>query len=137
MADVKTKPTKQSPSAFLRTVEPKQKSEDSLALLEMFQAATGQKAIMWGTSIVGFGVYKVKCGNRENDWPLVAFSPRKQSLTLYVAAGRPEHAALLQKLGKYKVSGSCLHIKKLSDVDRTVLAVLIKKAFRLSEKECG
>ena len=32
---------------------------------------------------------------------------------------------LLKQLGKHKVSGSCLHIKRLSDVDLDVLATLV------------
>ncbi|MDP8980237.1 MAG: DUF1801 domain-containing protein [Acidobacteriota bacterium] len=31
----------------------------------------------------------------------------------------------LAKLGKHTVSGSCLHIKKLSDVDQKVLEALV------------
>jgi len=53
---------------------------DSFALLELFQKVTGEKAVMWGDSIVGFGMYHYKSERsaQEGDWFLVGFSPRKQ-----------------------------------------------------------
>jgi hypothetical protein len=88
---------------------------------------------MWGTSIAGFGTTTIKyAGGREDDGPLIAFSPRKTSLTLYIGASDPKKADLLAKLGKHKVSGGCLHIKRLSDVDVPTLQKLI--AFTVKKK---
>lgn len=136
MAELKTKPTKESPEKFLRSIEPEQKSEDGFVLLELFKKVTGQKAIMWGSSIVGFGMYHYKSqrSTQEGDWPLVAFSPRKQNLTLYVMTGNKDSHELLEKLGKHKTSAGCLYINKLSDVNLKVLTVLIKKSFQYSKK---
>lgn len=105
----------------------------------LFQTATGEEAVMWGTSIIGFGMYHVESGKnmKGNDWPLVAFSPRKQNLTLYVLTGDIQKSGLLEKLGKHTRSGGCLHIKKLSDVDRMVLSALIKKSFHHNKKVHG
>jgi len=84
---------------------------------------------MWGSSIIGFGSYhfKYKSG-REGDWFLTGFSPRKQSLTLYIMNGFEKHDALLSRLGKYKTGKSCLYINKLSDVDQHVLSDLITES---------
>jgi len=130
MSEPKTKATTQNVTKFLNTVEPVQKREDSFTLVEIFQKATAEKAVMWGPSIVGFGSYQTKSG----DWPLIAFSPRKQNLTLYVMASSNEIAGFLDKLGKHKVSGGCLHINKLADVDQNQLSKLIEKAFALAKK---
>ena len=129
MAELKTKETKQNPKDFLDTVEPEQKRRDGFVLLEMFKKATGEKAVMWGTSIVGFGKYHYKSerSTQEGDWPLVAFSPRKQNLTLYVMPR--SYPGLLAKLGKHKLSVGCLYINKLADVDQAVLAELVEKSF--------
>ncbi len=91
---------------------------------------------MWGSSIVGFGMYHYKSqrSTQEGDWPLVAFSPRKQNLTLYVMTGNKDSHELLEKLGKHKTSAGCLYINKLSDVNLKVLTVLIKKSFQYSKK---
>lgn len=131
MAELKTKKTKQSAAAFLKTVEPEQKRTDSLVLLKLFEKATGEKPVMWGTSIVGFGLYHYKSerSRQEGDWFLVGFSPRKQNLTLYIMHG-VENEPALAKLGKYKAGGGCLYINKLADVDLKALETLIKKSFR-------
>lgn len=134
MSAPKTQPTKITPKAFLAIVEPKEKRADSLALLKMFEDATGEKGIMWGSSIVGFGQYHYKSQRsaQEGDWMIVGFSPRKQNLTLYILHGN-QGSKLLEKLGKHKTSdsgmGGCLYIKKLSDIDTKILAQLIKKSF--------
>jgi hypothetical protein len=139
MAEPKTKATKASVQEFLNKVEPEQKRQDSFALLEMFEQITGEKAVMWGDSIIGFGQYHYKSerSRQEGDWMLVGFSPRKQNLTLYVLHGNQDNPAL-EKLGKHKTSGSgmggCLYINKLSDVEQKVLRKLIENSFRHMKK---
>ena len=137
MAEIKTKATKESVTKFLNSIESKEKQADSFILLKMFQEITGEKAVMWGTSIVGFGMYHYKSerSTQEGDWPLVGFSPRKQNLTLYILHGNQDSGNLLKKLGKHKTSsGGCLYINKLSDVDQKILATLIKKSFQYMKK---
>jgi len=133
MSELKTKPTSQSVTEFMNTIEPEEKRKDGFALLEMFQSITGEKAVMWGSSIVGFGTYHYKSerSKQEGDWMLVGFSPRKQNLTLYIMHGNKDNPAL-EKLGKHKLSGGiggCLYINKLADVDQAILATLIEKSF--------
>ena len=140
MAEPKTKITHQNPLDFLNSIEPEQTRLDSLALLKMFEKVTGEKAVMWGTSIVGFGKYHYKSEKsaQEGDWLLVGFSPRKQNLTLYIMHGNNDSSALLEKLGKHKTSGGiggCLYINKLSDVDQTVLVNLIETSFQYMKKK--
>jgi len=131
MAELKTKATKQSASAFLKTIEPEGKQQDSFALLKLFEKVTGEKPVMWGTSIIGFGMYHYESERsaQKGDWPLVGFSPRKQNLTLYIRHGI-EKNLLLKKLGKYKEGGGCLYINKLADIDIKVLTELIKASFQ-------
>ncbi len=138
MAELKTKATTKSVTDFLQTVEPEQKRRDSFALLEMFEQATGEKAVMWGEAIVGFGVYHYKSerSTQEGDWLRVGFSPRKQNLTLYVLHGNNE-SPLLAKLGKHKTSGGfggCLYINRLADVDTQLLSELIKSSYNYNKK---
>lgn len=136
MGELKTQATKQNPKEFLETVTPEAKKKDGYALLEMFSKVTGEKAVMWGTSIVGFGKYHYKSerSTQEGDWPLSGFSPRKQNLTLYIMPGNTESTDLLKKLGKHKTSVGCLYINNLSDVDQSVLEKLIKKSYDFMKK---
>ncbi len=84
---------------------------------------------MWGPSIVGFGSrHYVYESGREGDMPIVSFSPRKAATVLYVKTDFAGSKALLAKLGKHKISGGCIHVKSLSDVDETVLEVLVRKS---------
>ena len=93
------------------------------------QEAARAEPQMWGSSIVGFGTRTIKyAGGREGDWPLIAFSPRKQNLVLYSMSGA--EAEILKKLGKHKVGGGCLYIKRLADVDLPTLKKLIKASVK-------
>jgi hypothetical protein len=136
MAELKTKKNSASVPAFLRGIEPEQRRKDGLALLAMFKEVTGMKPVMWGSSIVGFGQYHYKSERsaQEGDWPLVAFSPRKQNLTLYVMPGFGDYGPMLKKLGKHKTSVGCLYINKLDDVDTKVLKQIIKRCMTDMQK---
>jgi hypothetical protein len=136
MAEIKTKATKESVVKFLNSIKPDEKRKDALALLKLFKKTTGEKAVMWGPSIVGFGKYHYKSerSSQEGDWFHVGFSPRKQNLTLYILAWKQEDPKLLKNLGKYKRGGGCLYINRLSDVNEKVLAKLIKEIYIYRKK---
>ena len=127
----KTRETDASVEDFLNSVENKERREDGFRVLEMFTRLTGEKPKMWGKAIVGFGSAMIKYADgRELEWPAVAFSPRKQNLTLYVHTGTEKQKKLLEKLGKHSTSVSCLYIKRLSDVDGKVLEKIIADAYQ-------
>jgi hypothetical protein len=129
MAELKTKISNDSVVVFIKKIESEVKRKDSLSLLEIFKEATGEKPNLWGTSIIGYGMYHYESNRsaQKGDWPLTGFSPRKQNLTIYIMPGFKEYSSLMEKLGTYKISGgSCLYIKKLADVDTKVLVKLIK-----------
>ena len=131
MAEPKTKATNASVEDFLNNVPDEKKRADSFTLLKFFQAITGEKAKMWGDSIVGFGEYHYKSerSSQEGDWLITGFSPRKAALTLYIISGFEGTDDLLSKLGKHKKSVGCLYINKLADVDEKILKELIKRSF--------
>lgn len=125
-ADVKTKKHEGSVLDFLNAVENEQRRTDSLRLLEIMTDVTGEPPAMWGPSIVGFGTYHyVYESGREGDWMLTGFSPRKQSLTLYIMSGFGRFDELLGKLGTFKTGKSCLYVNRLEDVDEAVLREMI------------
>jgi len=130
VAELKTKQTKQSVAAFLAGVEDPQARKDCKTLVGLMEEATGAKARMWGTSIVGFGDYRYKSARtgRDSDWFVVGFAPRKGTLALYLLSGLRKHDALLHKLGKHKTGKGCLYIKTLADVDAGVLKKLVEAA---------
>lgn len=130
-----TKTTKRSVSEFINSIEDKQKRADAKAVSTMMRKATGSRAKMWGSSIVGFGEYHYQYDSgREGDFMITGFSPRKQALTVYIMPGFGRYESLLHKLGKYKIGKSCLYIKRLSDVDGKVLEQLVTKSVQYMRK---
>jgi len=134
MADVKTQKTTASVKDFLDGV-PANRREDCKALAKLMREITGKRPAMWGTSIVGFGSYHYRyASGREGDWPLAAFSPRKQDLTVYIMAGFDRFQTLMSKLGKHRTGKSCLYLKSLDDVHLPTLKELIKRSAAHVEK---
>jgi hypothetical protein len=131
MAEIKTKVNEASVDEFLSTVENEQKRKDCFEIIKIMQQVTKEEPKMWGPAIIGFGSchYKYESG-REGDMPQIAFSPRKQNITLYIDVGNNSDNPLLKKLGKYTTAKVCLYIKKLADVDRNVLQELIADSFK-------
>ena len=134
MAENKTRKTGASVEEFLSSVENNRRREDGLTLLTMMREITGLEPEMWGPSIIGFGDYHYKYeSGREGDMFLTGFSPRKQSLSLYIMDGFDGRDDLLSNLGKHRKSVSCLYINKLADVDMDVLRKLIQQSFEHSK----
>lgn len=130
MAELKTQRTKASVAKFIAGIKDEESRRDCRVLLKMMREVTGERPAMWGTSIVGFGDYEYRyASGRGARWFLAGFSPRKQNLTVYLMAGPKRFGPLLKRLGKFKVSGgSCLYIKRLSDVDLDVLRKLVESS---------
>lgn len=101
----------------------------------MMRRATESRAKMWGPSIVGYGSYQyTNAAGKECEFMLTGFSPRKQALTLYIMPGFSRFNALMKRLGKYKTGKSCLYIKRLSDIDETVLQTLVTESVKRMRK---
>jgi hypothetical protein len=107
MAKNKTIPTNASVKDFVSNVANETRRVDSLVLIELFKSITDCKPKMWGPSIIGFGKYHYQyASGHEGDAPLAAFSPRKDSLVIYMAPEFDQREDLLQKLGKHRSSKS-------------------------------
>jgi len=129
MPENKTKPTTASVTAYINALTDPIRRSDAKKLIQLMRWVSGEKPKLWGPSIVGFGKYHYRYDSgREGDMPLVAFSPRKAALVLYGLLGHGDTEALLAKLGNHTTGKGCLYIKKLADVESTVLETLIKNA---------
>lgn len=123
----KTVPTDVPVANFLATVADPVRRADCTVLQQLMEAATGERAQMWGDAIVGCATYRyVYASGHGGDWPVVAFSPRKNDLTVYLMQGFERQAELLQRLGRHKTGKVCLYLKRLADVDVDVLRQLIE-----------
>ena len=129
MPENKTKPTTASVTAYIDALTDPIRRSEAKELIQLMRRASGEKAKLWGPSIVGFGKYHYRYDSgREGDMPLVGFSPRKAGLVLYGLLGHGNTKALLAKLGNHTTGKGCLYIKKLADVETAVLERLIENA---------
>ena len=134
MAGAKTKVNDASVAKFIDGVKDEQVRDDCKTIIALMEAATKDKARMWGSAIVGFGLKKVVyAGGREADWMAIGFSPRKQNIALY-GLGISKQEALLAKLGRHDHGKGCLYIKQLSDVHVPTLKRLIAESVKPAPK---
>jgi len=134
MAKNKTAATTKSVDDFIAGLESEAKRDDAYTLVKIFKSLTDFEAKMWGPSIIGFGThhYKYESGH-EGDMPQAAFSPRKTAIVLYLGNFEKKEE-LLKKLGKHKVTGGCVYIKRLEDADIDVLKKIITASFKAVKK---
>jgi hypothetical protein len=128
MAEIKTKPVDTDIDKYLMSVEPEKRRADSIVLKKLFDSVVKEKPALWNNNMIGYGSfhYKSDRSKQEGDWPLTAFSPRKQYLVVYIMSGAGNYKGLLSKLGKFKMSsGSCIYINKIEDINTDVLKEII------------
>lgn len=129
MAENKTKPTAASVSAFIGKISDPSQQKDAKMLVKWMEHVSGEKAKLWGPSIIGVGTHHYKYDSgREGDMPMLSFSPRKSATVLYSLMGFSGAEKLLAKLGKHTTGKGCLYIKKLTDVDEQILKELMAKS---------
>jgi hypothetical protein len=135
MPEAKTRATDASVDDFLNSLENDDLRWDCLTIAEIMRQATESKPRMWGANIVGFGSHRLKYATgREVDWPLIALSPRKQNIALYLSPGFDGRDELLAILGKHSCGKSCVYIKRLSDVHLPTLRKLVTASVRHASK---
>lgn len=100
---------------------------DAEELMEFIADITGEEPKVWNSNTIGYGQYhyRYKTG-QEGDSFTVGFSPRKDRITLYVMSGLRGFGDILDRLGRHTTGKSTIHLRSLGDVDRTVLAELIR-----------
>lgn len=120
MADNKTKPTDQNVADFVASL-PLEQQTDARALTELMRRVSGERPVMWGAKIVGFGY--------RNEWPRISFAPGSGKFSLYLTDNAEELTSRVTDLGKYRNGKGCIYINKLADVDLGKLEELIEAAY--------
>lgn len=133
----KTLPTDQPVEEFLDQAPTARRVREGHELNRIFETASGEKAVMWGPSMVGFGQFNyMSPANKRTKgiWPKVGFSPRKGKISLYGLKDQLAGAELLPKLGKYTEGMGCVYVNKLEDIDLEILAQLIEIGMRQQDQ---
>lgn len=131
MTENKTKATAASVDTYLASIDDESRRADCRALVSLMARASALPAVMWGTSIVGFGRHHYPlAGGKTGDICAVGFSSRKGDISFYGVAGQAGDRQLLAALGKHRMGKSCLYVTRLADIDLDVLAALVKSAIK-------
>lgn len=130
----KTQATTASVEAFIDKQPKEEVRDDCRALMKLMQELTGGEPYMYGPTIVGYGTYHYTyASGRQGDAPLLAFSPRKPELVIYLYSAEMD-PELMAKLGKHKATKGCVYIKRLDDIDLKVLKTLFKQSIAMTKK---
>jgi hypothetical protein len=128
----KTTATEGDVGAFLEGIGDDQRRRDATLLAELMHEVTGEPAVLWGPSIVGFGAfhYRYETG-REGDAPAISFSPRKAQTVLYLSGEMAQYEDLLGRLGPHTTGKACLYVKRVDRTDAAALRDIIALSYRL------
>ncbi|WP_341954337.1 DUF1801 domain-containing protein [Salinibacterium sp. TMP30] len=129
----KTQATAASVAQFISGVESERRRDEAATLLGLFGRVSGQDAVLWGSSIIGFGSthYRYATG-REGDTATIGFSPRTAKISIYTARNFREFPDLLERVGTHELAVGCLYIKKLEDIDLKVLEELLTRSYEVA-----
>lgn len=127
-------PGESSPREWIESLPTARRVEDGLRLMDLFDDITGEPAVLWAGSIVGYGHHHyVYDSGREGDTFIVGFSPRASTSTLYGLLGTPDEERHLSRLGPHKTGKGCLYLSRVDRVDREVLREMVATAWRLRD----
>ena len=105
-------------------------SEDARRLEQIMRQETGVQPAEWRGGMVGFGSYHyVYASGREGDAMRIGFADRARNLTVYAMFQPDDYDRLLARLGQHSTGKACLYIKRLSDIDESVLRTIIRKCW--------
>ena len=131
---IATRPTDADVTEFLDAVPDARRRAEGHALRALMERVTGEPAVLWGTSIVGFGSRPYTNTAGTSDWFVVGFSPRKGALTVYgVHDGYAALDPLLDELGPHTTGKGCLYLTRLDAVDGGVLERLVRGAWERAD----
>lgn len=128
----KTVPSSRSVADFVAEIDDTQQRSDTIALIELMRDVTSHEPVLWGQNIIGFDEFTYKyASGRTGTWMKIGFSPRKGMISLYITVDVGKLSAELNHLGKHKTGKGCIYIKRLADVDRSVLRRMIEYAYEI------
>lgn len=131
MSDRTTQPTSLSVDAVVDATTDDRRRRDTRAVLELMREVTGVEPVVWGASMIGFGIQPYTTADgKEREWFAVGLAPRKAALTLYGLTYYGSNDDLLERLGPHTTGKGCLYVKRLEDLDREVLTEMVARAWQ-------
>ena len=111
---------------------------DAQTLIGMMQGISGHEPRLWNVGTLGFDGYHFRYDSgREGDGHALGFYPRKGKITVYLMDGTARHADRLARLGPHTTSRVCIHLKRLGDIDATVLDEVLRDSYAYLKSQDG
>lgn len=116
---------------YLSSIEDESVRADARVIYEIMHKISGEEPILYGFGTIGFGEYKYEYeSGRKGEAHTLGFYPRKGKTTVYLMDGTKRYADLLEKLGTHITTGYCIYIKKLSDIDVSILTKILEESYK-------
>jgi hypothetical protein len=136
--NMNTVSTTQAVDAYLASLDDEQTVKDARVLIGVMQRISGHPPQLWNAGTIGFDTYHFKYDSgREGDSQAMGFYPRKDKMTVYLMDGTVRHSELLTRLGKHSTSRVCVYIKRLSDIDLSVLERVMQQSYAYIKSQDG
>jgi hypothetical protein len=130
-------PERRSVEDYLEALD-EQLVADSRVLIEMMQRISGEPPELWNVGTLGFGRYRFHYDSgREGESHTMAFYPRRGKITIYLMDGTVRYAESLAGLGRHTTSRVCLYIKRISDIDLSVLEQIVQQSYDYIRSQDG
>jgi Domain of unknown function (DU1801) len=140
-ASPRNNPTESSVSGpvedFLATVTNERRRADARKVIAIMRRVSGEEAVLWGASIIGFGSYHYRYeSGREGDSLVIGLSPRSAAMSIYGLYNAYNPDPRFTQLGPHKVGKSCLYITKFDAVDQKLFEVFVREAWARQGPPC-
>jgi hypothetical protein len=123
---------------FIASMDDEQTRADSLVLIDVMRRISGHEPRIWNVGTLGFDSYHYKYeSGREGDSQAIGFYPRKDKMTVYLMDGTARYSDLLAQLGRHSTSRVCVYLKRLSDVDLSVLEQILQQSYDYVKSQDG
>lgn len=116
---------------YIVSIDDESVKKDAQVLFEIMHRISGVDPILYGVGTIGFGVYNYEYeSGRKGGAHTLGFYPRKGKITIYLMDGTKRYAGLLSKLGRHTITGYCVYIKRLSDIELPVLTEILEASYK-------
>ena len=123
---------------YIASLDDEQTVRDTRVLIDIMQRVSGHRPKLWNVGTIGFDTYHFRYDSgREGDAVPMSFYPRKGKLTVYLMDGTARHTELLARLGKHTTSRVCLYIKRLGDIELSILEQIVRDSYEYVKSQDG
>ena len=123
---------------YIASLDDEQTVRDTRVLIDIMQRVSGHRPKLWNVGTIGFDTYHFRYDSgREGDAVPMSFYPRKGKMTVYLMDGTARHTELLARLGRHTTSRVCLYIKRLGDIELSILEQIVRDSYEYVKSQDG